>query len=46
MHPDEILSYAGFVAVEVMAVSSILAVMALLDALSSIKCKTVGKAQT
>lgn len=37
-------SYPGFVAVEVCIISTTMAVMGMLDALSSIKCKTVGKA--
>ena len=43
---DGFFSYPGFVAVEVIALSTILMVLLLLDALSSIKCKTVGKAKT
>jgi hypothetical protein len=41
-----VFSYPGFVAIEVILVSSILAIMGLLDALSSIRCQTVGKQQT
>jgi hypothetical protein len=40
---DGFWSYAGFVACEVILISTVLAVLMLLDALSSIKCKTVGK---
>jgi hypothetical protein len=36
-------SYAGFAASEVILLSTILAVLMLLDALSSVKCKTIGK---
>jgi hypothetical protein len=36
-------SYAGFVACEVILLSTMLAVLMLLDALSSVKCKTIGK---
>lgn len=43
---DGFFSYPGFVAVEVICLSTILMVLLLLDALSSIKCKTVGKAKT
>jgi hypothetical protein len=41
---DGFYSYPGFVAVEVCTISTTMAVMGMLDALSSIKCKTVGKA--
>ena len=40
---DGFFSYPGFVAVEVIVLSTILMILLLLDALSSIKCKTVGK---
>ena len=43
---DGFFSYPGFVALEVIVLSTILMVLLLLDALSSIKCKTVGKAKT
>ena len=43
---DGFWSYPGFVALEVIVLSTILMVLLLLDALSSIKCKTVGKAKT
>lgn len=36
-------SYTGFVACEVILLSTLLAVLLLLDALSSVKCKTIGK---
>lgn len=36
-------SYAGFAACEVVVISTILAVLMLLDALSSIRCRTIGK---
>lgn len=36
-------SYAGYVACEVLIISTTLAVLMLLDALSSVKCKTIGK---
>ena len=39
-------SYPGFVCVEVIALSSMLATLMAIDALSAIKCKTVGKAKT
>lgn len=39
-------SYAGFAAVEVIILSTFLAVLMFLDALSSIKCRTLGKAKT
>jgi hypothetical protein len=37
-------SYPGFVSIEVCIISTFMAVIGILDALSSIKCKTVGKA--
>ena len=40
---DGMFSYAGFVAIEVIALSSILMVLMLLDAVSVLKCKVVGK---
>jgi len=43
---DGFFSYPGFVAVEVIALSTTLAILMLLDALSSIKCRTVGKSKT
>ena len=43
---DGFFSYPGFVAVEVIVLSTILMILLLLDALSSIKCKTVGKQKT
>ena len=43
---DTFFSYPGFVAVEVIVLSTILMVLLMLDALSSIKCKTVGKEKT
>ena len=39
-------SYPGFVSVEVIALSTTTAMLMALDALSAIKCKTVGKAKT
>ena len=39
-------SYTGFVACEVILLSTVLAVLMLLDALSSVKCKTIGKAKS
>ena len=43
---DGFFSYPGFVALEVIVLSTILMVLLLLDALSSIRCKTVGKEKT
>lgn len=43
---DGMFSYAGFVAIEVIALSSILMVLMLLDAVSVLKCKVVGKEKT
>lgn len=43
---DGFFSYPGFVALEVIVLSTILMILLLLDALSSIKCKTVGKIKT
>ena len=40
---DGFWSYAGFVAVEVIFLSSIITMLMLIDAISAIKCKTVGK---
>jgi hypothetical protein len=37
-------TYAGFAAAEVVVISTILAVLMLLDALSSIRCRTIGAA--
>lgn len=39
-------SYAGYVSLEVIFLSAILAVLTLLDALAAIKCKHVGKTKT
>ena len=39
-------SYAGFAACEVILLSTMLAVLMLLDALSSVKCRSIGKAKT
>ena len=39
-------SYTGFAACEVILLSTILAVLMLLDALSSVKCKTIGKSKS
>jgi len=36
-------SYAGFVAAEVVCLSSIMTILLAIDAISAIKCKTVGK---
>lgn len=43
---DGLYSYPGFVAVEVMTLSSIIAILLAIDAISAIKCKTVGKRKT
>ena len=43
---DGFWSYAGFVAVEVICLSSIIMMLLAIDALSAIKCKTVGKRKT
>ena len=43
---DGLYSYPGFVAVEVMTLSSIIAMLLAIDAISAIKCKTVGKRKT
>lgn len=40
---DGFWSYAGFVSAEVICLSSIMTILLLLDAISAIKCKTVGK---
>jgi uncharacterized membrane protein len=43
---DGLWSYPGFVAVEVIFLSSIMTMLMLIDAISAIKCKTVGKRKT
>jgi len=43
---DGFWSYPGFVAVEVIFLSSIMTMLMLIDAISAIKCKTVGKRKT
>ena len=43
---DGFFSYPGFVALEVIVLSTTLMVLMLLDALSTIKCKSTGKAKT
>ena len=43
---DGFWSYPGFVAAEVIVLSTFIAVLLGLDAISAIKCKTVGKAKT
>ena len=40
---DGFWSYAGFVAAEVVCLSSIMTILLAIDAVSAIKCKTVGK---
>jgi len=40
---DGFWSYAGFVAAEVICLSSIMTILLFIDAVSAIKCKTVGK---
>ena len=40
---DGFWSYAGFVAAEVVCLSSIMTILLAIDAISAIKCKTVGK---
>jgi hypothetical protein len=46
LYTDGFFSYPGFVALEVITLSSTLMMLMTLDALSAIKCKTVGKAKT
>ena len=41
---DGFWSYPGFVAAEVVLLSTFIAVLLAIDAISAIKCKTVGKA--
>lgn len=43
---DGFFSYAGFVALEVIVLSTVLFVLMMLDAVAAISCKTVGKAKT
>ena len=43
---DGFWSYPGFVAAEVVTLSSIMTMLLAIDAISAIKCKTVGKAKT
>jgi competence protein ComGC len=43
---DGMFSYPGFVAIEVMVVSSVVTVLMLLDAVSILRCKVIGKAKT
>ena len=43
---DGFWSYPGFVAAEVVALSTIIAMLLAIDAISAIKCKTVGKRKT
>ena len=43
---DGFWSYPGFVAGEVIVLSTFIAVLLAMDALSAIKCKTVGKSKT
>jgi len=43
---DGFWSYPGFVAVEVIVLSSCVALLLIIDVISAIKCKTVGKKQT
>ena len=43
---DGFWSYPGFVAAEVISLSSIITMLLAIDAISAIKCKTVGKAKT
>lgn len=43
---DGFWSYAGFVAAEVICLSSVIAMLLAIDAFSAIKCKTVGKRKT
>ena len=40
---DGFWSYPGFVAAEVISLSSLMAMLLAMDAISAIKCKTVGK---
>lgn len=43
---DGFFSYPGFVAVEVIFLSTIMTMLMLIDAISAVKCKTVGKSKT
>ena len=43
---DGFWSYPGFVAAEVVSLSSIVTMLLAIDAISAIKCKTVGKLKT
>lgn len=43
---DGFWSYPGFVAAEVVCLSSIVTMLLAIDAISAIKCKTVGKLKT
>ena len=43
---DGFWSYPGFVAAEVVTLSSIMTMLLAVDAISAIKCKTVGKSKT
>ena len=43
---DGFWSYPGFVAAEVVVLSSIMTMLLAIDAISAIKCKTVGKSKT
>jgi len=43
---DGFWSYPGFVAAEVICLSTIISMLLLVDAFSAIKCKTVGKSKT
>lgn len=43
---DGFWSYPGFVAAEVICLSTFVAILLAIDAISAIKCKTVGKKKT
>jgi len=43
LYTDGIFSYAGFVAIEVIAISTLMACLMLLDAVSALKCRVNPK---